>query len=98
MDRAPRPPQPDAVDEERRHCDAEHEQDPDPADRAMRNGTLRCHELDEAQRKRRECRERMDLDDRSGVRSGPSVMASYWLRAPSWQPRRVIGAFAAGLS
>ena len=48
MDRRPRPPQPDRMNEERGDADHEHQRDPDPAERAVRQRAFVRRELEQA--------------------------------------------------
>ena len=67
MDRAPWPPEPKLVNEERGHGDRRHEDDPDPAHGAVRQRALWRGKLDDAQDEGTHGREGMSLDRRRGI-------------------------------
>ena len=67
MDRAPRSPGSDRVDEERRSRDQNHQSGPGPADRSMRKRPLGRQQLHCAETDRREGESGMNPDDRRGV-------------------------------
>src|SRR5262249_6061990 len=66
VDGAPRPPQPDLMNEKGAHAHHDHEGDPDPADRPVRQRSLRGGELNHPQGKRRYRGEGVKLDGRRG--------------------------------
>jgi hypothetical protein len=66
MDRAPRPPELQLVNEKRADRDREHEPDPDPAEGPVRQRALGGRELHEAERERRHRREGVKLDPGRG--------------------------------
>ena len=70
MDRAPRPPQAQLMNPERARADDHHQGDPDPPDRAVRQGALLDGELHEAEHKRRRRHEGMKLNCRCGIEQG----------------------------
>src|SRR5207247_991122 len=59
----PRAPHPDRVDEKRAQHDREHQPGPEPPDRTVRDRALRRRQLHDAQRKRTERRQGVDLND-----------------------------------
>ena len=67
MDRAPGANQPDPMDPERTDRHRYHQANPDPADRAMRQGSLRRGKLNDAERKGGHGREGMKGDGGSGI-------------------------------
>ena len=70
MDRAPRPPGSDRVNEERRPRDQNHENGPRPADRSMRQRSLGGQELDGAKADRGEGESGVKPYDRRGLEQG----------------------------
>src|SRR2546423_13176484 len=57
MDRAPRSPQPDLMDEERAYNHGQHQPRPRPAEQAVRDCAFGCRELNRAERECAECSE-----------------------------------------
>src|SRR5260370_41954852 len=86
MDRAPRSPQSNLVDEERAEAPRQHQADPGPADRAVRNGALGGRELNEAQHERAHGGEGMELDDGGGIEERRERHGRYsgTRRRPAW--------------
>jgi hypothetical protein len=66
VNRAPRSEEAQLMNPERADADHEHQQHPQPAERAMRGCALRPAELHYAKRECRHRRKRMQLDSRTG--------------------------------
>src|ERR1700683_204200 len=67
MNWTPRPPQPDGVNPEGADAARKHERDPHPADRAMRDRSLRRAELDDAENKGGHCRKSVKSNGAGGL-------------------------------